>query len=161
VTVQTSALPIFLAERPKAQAVMTDISAGALAIARDNAGRHGVLGRATFIQGCWFADVEGRFDLILSNPPYIPLAILPELAPEVRNFDPETALAGGVDGLQAYRDIAQAAGQFLAPQGSLVVEIGEGQALDIDGIFKSQGFVSRGRWKDLADRVRCLGFSHA
>jgi release factor glutamine methyltransferase len=151
----------FLAERPEARAVMTDISAEALAVARENAVRHGVLERASLIQGCWFAGAEGCFDLILSNPPYIPLAILPGLAPEVRNFDPETALAGGADGLQAYREIAQAAGQFLAPRGGIILEIGQGQALDIEGIFKAKAFIPKGRWKDLAGHVRCLGFSRA
>src|SRR5262249_42822877 len=121
-----------LAERLRASAVLTDISADALAAATDNAGRHGVRDRATFYRGSWFAGAEGRFDLILSNPPYIARAILPTLAPEVRNFDPETALIGGADGLQSYREIARAAGPFLAPGGQVIVEIGEGQASDIE-----------------------------
>src|SRR5262245_19997110 len=81
-----------LAERPKAHAVMTDISAKALAVARENAERHGVSMRSTFAQGNWFASARGPFHLVLSNPPYIARAILPMLSPEVRDFDPETAL---------------------------------------------------------------------
>jgi release factor glutamine methyltransferase len=150
-----------LAERPQAHAVMTDISAEALAAAATNAERHGVLERATFAPGSWFAGAKGPFDLILSNPPYIAQAILPTLAPEVRNFDPETALVGGVDGLAAYRAIAQAAGPFLAPNGHVLVEIGEGQALEIVDIFGKQGFASVNQWRDLAGHVRVLGFNHA
>jgi release factor glutamine methyltransferase len=149
-----------LAECPKALAVMTDISEAALAVARDNARHHGVEGRAAFLNGSWFAGVEGRFDLILSNPPYIPKAILGELALEVRDFDPEIALVGGVDGLKSYREIAEEAGRFLAPGGHVIVEIGEGQALEIEAIFRARGFVPENRWQDLAGHVRCLGFSH-
>jgi release factor glutamine methyltransferase len=150
-----------LAERALASAVMTDISAGALAVARENAKHHGVDARATFIHGSWFTGAEGRFDLILSNPPYVAQAILPSLAPEVRNFDPETALVGGVDGLQAYREIAQQAGAFLTREGRVIVEIGEGQALEIEGIFSTFGFVPENRWQDLGGHIRCLGFSYA
>jgi release factor glutamine methyltransferase len=150
-----------LAERPKAHAVMTDISAEALSVARENAKCHGVSTRSTFAHGSWFAGASGPFDLILSNPPYIRQAILPTLSPDVRNFDPETALVGGPDGLQAYREIATAAGPHIASEGHVLVEIGEGQALEIEDIFRVQGFASRGRWHDLAGHVRCLGFSHA
>jgi release factor glutamine methyltransferase len=150
-----------LAERPKAHAVMTDISAEALAVARENAERHGVSTRSTFALGSWFAAARGPFDLVLSNPPYIAQAILPTLATEVRDFDPETALLGGTDGLQAYREIASAAGPVLAPRGLVIVEIGQGQALEIEDIFKTRGFVMKEHWQDLAGHVRCLGFSHA
>lgn len=150
-----------LAERPQAQAVMTDISSGALAVARENAVLHGVAARASFSKGSWFADARGPFDLILSNPPYIPQAILPTLAPEVRSFDPEAALVAGPDGLRAYREIAAAAGPFLTPGGRVIVEIGEGQAVEIEEIFRSQGFAPMNRWCDLAGHVRCLGFTRA
>jgi release factor glutamine methyltransferase len=150
-----------LAERPQATAVLTDISAEALAVARENARHHGVEARASFAQGSWFADAQGLFDLVLSNPPYIAQAILPTLAPEVRNFDPETALVAGPDGLEAYRRIAAAAAPFLAPEGRTIVEIGEGQALEIETIFRRQGFASVADWRDLSSHVRCLGFSHS
>jgi release factor glutamine methyltransferase len=150
-----------LAERRNAHAVMTDVSGAALAVARENAERHGVSARATFAQGHWFAGACGSFDLVLSNPPYIRDTILPTLAPEVRNFDPESALLAGPDGLRAYREIAAVAGSFIAAGGSVIVEIGEGQAVEIEDIFVAQGFVSQRRWPDLAGHVRCLGFSLA
>lgn len=150
-----------LAERPLAEAVLTDISLAALAVARRNAERHAVAGRTAFIEGSWFSGVKGRFDLILSNPPYIPGPILPTLAAEVHDFDPGTALDGGPDGLEPYRRIAAEALSFLAPAGCVIVEIGEGQAIDIEAIFKARGLVPENRWKDLAGHVRCLGFTQA
>lgn len=148
-----------LAERPLASAVLTDISAEALAVARANAESHGVAGRSGFVVGSWFAGAEGRFDLILSNPPYIPAAILPTLDPDVRDFDPRTALDGGPDGLDPYREIAWHALSYLAPKGRVIVEIGEGQAPEIEAIFKDVGLTPAGRWQDLAGHVRCLGFA--
>jgi release factor glutamine methyltransferase len=150
-----------LAERPQAEAVLTDVSPDALAVARDNAGRLGVASRASFIEASWFAGITGRFDLILSNPPYIPSAILPTLEPDVRDFDPGSALDGGSDGLGPYREIAARARSFLAPQGHVIVEIGEGQAFEIEDIFKAAGWAPERRWKDLAGHVRCLGFTQA
>lgn len=148
-----------LAERPRASAVMTDISAEALAVARENAGLHGVAARSSFTQGSWFAGIHDRFDLILSNPPYIPKSILATLSPEVRDFDPRIALDGGQDGLDPYRKIAAGAPSFLTPQGRVIVEIGEGQAPEIEGIFQAQGGLPEGRWSDLAGHIRCLGFA--
>jgi release factor glutamine methyltransferase len=150
-----------LAERPKASAVMTDISAAALASARENATLYGVEGRSSFIEGSWFAGIGGGFDLILSNPPYIPSAILNSLSPEVRDFDPGSALDGGPDGLDSYRKIAAEAPAFMAPQGRVIVEIGEGQAPEIEGIFQAQGFLTESRWSDLAGHMRCLGFAQS
>lgn len=150
-----------LAERPLAEAVLTDISADALAVARANAERLGVAARAGFIAGNWFAGASGRFDLILSNPPYIPTAILPTLEPDVRDFDPGTALDGGPDGLAPYREIAARAPFFIAARGHVIVEIGEGQAVEIEDIFRSSRMMPENRWKDLAGHVRCLGFTQA
>jgi release factor glutamine methyltransferase len=150
-----------LAERPHASAVMTDISAEALAVARENAERHGVASRSSFVEGSWFAGIRGHFDLILSNPPYIASAILKTLSPEVRDFDPGMALDGGLDGLDAYRKIAAAAKAFLTPEGRVIVEIGEGQALEIEGIFEVHRFLPERRWSDLAGHIRCLGFAQS
>lgn len=150
-----------LAEHPLAEAILTDISAEALAVARANAERLGVVSRAGFVAGSWFTGIAGAFDLILSNPPYIPTAILPTLEPDVRNFDPRASLDGGPDGLGPYREIAAKAAFFLAPRGRVIVEIGAGQALEIEDIFKSAGWLPENRWKDLAGHVRCLGFTQA
>lgn len=147
-----------LAERPDATGVTVDISPDALAVARANAEALGVLDRLTLIEGSWFDPVDGRFDLILSNPPYIPARDIASLPPDVRNFDPLLALVGGDDGLDPYRIIAANAARHLAAEGHVAVEIGAGQAADIEGIFLQRDFVSGGRYHDLGGHIRCLVF---
>lgn len=147
-----------LAERPEATGVATDLSAEALAVALANAQANGVAKRLTLLQGDWFEPVSGVFDIIASNPPYIPASTISELAPDVRNFDPVLALVGGYDGLDPYRIIATSAADHLAAQGHLLVEIGAGQADAVAEIFTSAGFRPTGRHEDLGGHVRCLAF---
>jgi release factor glutamine methyltransferase len=147
-----------LAERPDATGVTVDISPDALAVARANAAALGVLNRLTLLEGNWFEPVAGRFDLILSNPPYIPARDIKALSPDVRNFDPLLALVGGEDGLDPYRIIAANAAGYLAAQGHVAVEIGAGQDADIEGIFVQQGLTPAGRYRDLGGHIRCLVF---
>jgi release factor glutamine methyltransferase len=148
-----------LAERPEVMGVAVDLSPAALAVATDNAKRHGVLNRLMPVTGSWFDRVEGKFDLIVSNPPYIPAADIAGLEPDVRNFDPLLALAGGDDGLQAYRAIAAGAHGHLEPQGRIMVEIGAGQASDVGRIFAGFGYSIQGQWKDLGGHTRVLAFA--
>jgi len=116
----------------------TDISEGALAVARRNAERHEA--PIEFLRGSLFAPVAGRhFDMIVSNPPYIPTADILSLEPEVRDYDPLTALDGGDDGLDIYRSLIPASAEYLNPGGWLLVEIGIGQASDIKKIFRDTG----------------------
>jgi release factor glutamine methyltransferase len=147
-----------LAERPGATAVATDISPAALDVARENAERAGVVQRLSLLEGSWFEPVAGVFDMIVSNPPYIPAGQIEGLAPDVRNFDPGLALVGGDDGLDPYRAIAQGSASHLAAGGHLLVEIGAGQAMDVEAIFAAAGFVTAGRHRDLGGHVRCLAF---
>jgi release factor glutamine methyltransferase len=147
-----------LAERPDATGVATDRSARALAVAEANAQSLGVAGRLTLLEGSWFAPVTGMFDIIMSNPPYIPAREIEGLSPDVRNFDPLEALVGGEDGLDPYRAIALAAGSHMAPGGHVVVEIGAGQADDVAAIFAVAGWHNEARHRDLAGHVRCLTF---
>lgn len=148
-----------LAELPGATAVATDVSEAALAVAKGNAEALGVAGRASFVQANWFEGIEGRFDLIVSNPPYIPLADIAGLAPDVREFDPLRALDGGPDGLEAYRRIAGGAAGHLTPSGRVAVEIGAGQEIAVNELFMGQGFVRESRHFDLSGHARCLVFS--
>jgi release factor glutamine methyltransferase len=145
-----------LAERPDTTGVATDLSPEALAIARSNAERHGVLSRLQLRQGSWFAPVSGSFDLILSNPPYIPASDIPGLAADVRDYDPLAALTGGPDGLEAYRAIARHAAAHLNPDGHVLVEIGAGQADDVSALFAAAGFHNIKRFQDLGGHDRCL-----
>jgi release factor glutamine methyltransferase len=148
-----------LAELPGATAVASDLSAAALAAAKGNAEALGVSGRASFVQANWFEGIEGRFDLIVSNPPYIPLADIAGLAPDVREFDPPRALDGGPDGLEAYRRIAGGAAGHLTPSGRVVAELGAGQENAVNEVFMGQGFARESRHFDLAGHARCLVFS--
>ena len=148
-----------LAERPDASGVATDLSPQALAVAAGNAARLGVADRLTLLQGSWFAPVSGAFDIILSNPPYIPAAEIAGLSPDVRNFDPTLALSGGTDGLDPFRIIASGAAAHLAAAGCVLVEIGAGQADGVEAIFAVEGFGAAGRHLDFGGHIRCLGFN--
>lgn len=147
-----------LAERPQALGVATDVSAAALAVAAENAERHGVADRLLLLEGDWFRPVTGVFDIIVSNPPYIPAADLAGLSPDVRCFDPRLALDGGKDGLDAYRAIAAGAAAHLVPGGHVVLEIGAGQGPDVAAVFAAAGFRRAGHNRDLGGHVRCLAF---
>ena len=116
------------AERPDAQVVATDISGEALAIARANAARHGVANRIEFREGPYLAGASGPFDLIVSNPPYITERDYKALMPEVREFEPATALRSGADGLRDIREVVAIAGACLVTGGHLLMEIGHNQA---------------------------------
>jgi release factor glutamine methyltransferase len=144
-----------LGEFAHARGVGVDISAAAADVARRNVEACGLAGRAEIRIGDWTKGLEGPFDLIVSNPPYIPRADLSRLPREVRNFDPRLALDGGIDGLDAYRRILPEARSELSGGGWLMVEIGAGQATDVLAIAERCGFVDTATDKDLAglDRV--------
>ncbi len=123
---------------PAAAVTATDISESALAVARRNAERHGVA--IEFLKGSLFIPVTGRrFDLIVSNPPYIPTKDIAGLEPEVRDYDPHSALDGGGDGLDIYRRLVPEASGYLKPGGCLLMEVGIGQADDIIRLINETG----------------------
>jgi len=117
-----------LTEFPDAWGVGVDRAAEAAALAARNAAALGLAARAAFLCGDWDAALSGRFDLVLSNPPYIPGGDIAGLMPEVSRHEPRRALDGGADGLHAYRHILAALPRLLAPDGVAVLEIGAGQA---------------------------------
>jgi release factor glutamine methyltransferase len=147
-----------LCERPLAEAVAVDLSEAALAVARTNADVLGVGARFHGHEGSWFDGVTGRFDAIVSNPPYIPQGDIAGLEPDVRDYDPHLALAGGADGLSCYRAIAQGAGAHLVPDGFVAVEIGAGQARDVISVFSGSGLALASQHRDLGGHVRVLVF---
>lgn len=131
-------------QRPTADVVASDISEGALAVARRNAFLLGAYNVA-FVQGDLFAPVApaapgGRFDVITANPPYIASAEIPTLMPDVRDFEPRLALDGGEDGLDLVRRIVDEAPRWLTREGVLAMEIGAGEAPDTRAIFEARGF---------------------
>lgn len=124
---------------PGAVVVSVDISSAALDLARRNAELNTV--SVDFRQGSLFKAVQGeRFDLIVSNPPYIPAAEIDTLEPEVSMFEPRVALDGGADGLDFFRQIIPAAPEYLHPDGWLLVEVGAGQSGAVTELFAKQGF---------------------
>ena len=146
-----------LSELPNAIGTATDISAPALAIARANAERHGLGGRCSFVACDMAAPLQGPFDLIISNPPYIAHDEIATLVPEVRNYDPAIALDGGPTGLDGYRAIAAEAGRLLAPDGRIIVELGAGQEAAVRALFTKAGLQVGAARNDLAGIPRALG----
>jgi release factor glutamine methyltransferase len=138
--------------------VAVDLSPAALEVAEENAVANAVSSRVELLQSNWFSAVRGLFDLIVSNPPYIPRADVMGLDVEVRDHDPHLALAGGEDGLACYRAIAAGASAHLAKTGKVVVEIGAGQHHDVTAIFAAQDFNVIGQKSDLGGHVRALAF---
>ena len=128
---------------PAAEVYAVDISPEALGLARENAARHGVAERIRFLQGDGFAAVpeEARFDLVISNPPYIPSGDIASLQPEVRDYDPHLALDGGADGLDYGRRLAVEAARFLKPGGRVMLELGDGQAETLRAILEEQKWI--------------------
>lgn len=146
-----------LAERAGARGVGTDISSEALAVARENAANLDLNGRATFLRTEWAAGfADASFDLVVSNPPYIPSGDIAGLDPEVREHDPHLALDGGPDGLQAYRDLAPEIARILRPDGVFAVEIGWDQGPQVKALFEAAGFTDVKVVKDLGDRDRVV-----
>jgi release factor glutamine methyltransferase len=139
-----------LHHRADARGVAVDQSAAALRVAQQNAENLGLLARVTFQQGCWFDTVTGLFDVVVSNPPYIPTADIATLARDVRDFDPHCALDGGADGLDPYRVILADAGRFMAPGGLLAFELGLNQAQTVAAMTTSAGFQNVEIHHDLA-----------
>ncbi len=145
-----------LADRKDATGLGVDISIDALAVAQTNAQRLDIEGRVAFQQGNWCQGLEGKFDLILSNPPYISAGDLPYLSPEVRDWEPHLALTPGGDGLAAYRQIAAQAPSVLLPGGWLMVEIGPTQGAAVVAMFAAQGLEQIAVLADFDQRDRVV-----
>lgn len=150
-------LVTLLAERKQATGLGVDISEAACLQASANAVLHGVAARADIRVSDWFENVSGRFDLIVSNPPYIALSEMAGLSDEVRRHEPEIALTDGGDGLGAYRRIAAGLGGHLAPHGRVLVEIGPTQGAAVRALLVSAGLGGVQILPDLdgRDRVVC------
>jgi release factor glutamine methyltransferase len=145
-----------LAERPAAKGLGVDASDEALAVARDNAASLDLNTRAAFLHGDWTAGLgDATFDLVVSNPPYIPTADIDTLEPEVRDHEPRLALDGGADGLDAYRLLAPEILRVLKPGGMFAVEIGFDQSKAVEALFRQAGGQEVRTVKDLSthDRV--------
>jgi len=150
-----------LAHVPQCQATGVDIAADALQTAAHNAALHGVEGRFQTLLSDGFTNVEGKYDFIISNPPYIASADIPTLDKTVRDFDPLPALDGGTDGLDFYRLLASHSRQFLEPLGQIALEIGFGQKPQVTDLFDNAGFQLVKAADDLSGTCRALLFEIA
>ena len=150
-----------LSELSGARGLGIDLSEEACRTAAGNAALNGVGDRAQFRQGSWTDGLDGRFDLIVSNPPYIPSDEIAGLSVEVRDHDPILALDGGADGLGPYRIFAHALPGLLAPGGVVVFEIGAEQGPDVVALMRAGGLEFRGSRNDLGGHERALIFGLA
>jgi release factor glutamine methyltransferase len=151
-----------LAERLFVKGVATDLSREALEVCRNNASRHGVDDRLELVCTNWADAVNGEFDLVVSNPPYIASEDLLHLEPDVRHHDPKLALDGGLNGLDAYRPIFRSAIDLIRTKGHLIVEFGKGQHEAVVQIARQEGMAlienNTGLIRDLAGIIRCAAF---
>jgi len=156
----TGALLLALLEEcPNASGIGVDISHEALQTAGRNAQMNNLSAHAEFVQGDWFGALHEKFDLIVSNPPYIRTAALQNLDPEVRLYDPPKALDGGEDGFTAYRAIASRAADFLREDGILLLEAGYGQSEAVALLFGTFGYRHSGTKPDLSGHPRAVMFT--
>ena len=146
-----------LTERSSATGVGVDLSEAACLQASANAVQHQVETRIEILRSNWFENIEDKFDLIVSNPPYISVSEMEELSPEVREHEPRMALTDEGDGLGAYRRIAAATPDFLLPGGRILVEIGPTQAAKVSALFDAAGLVDVRVIPDLDGRHRVVG----
>lgn len=149
-------LVTLLAERGDATGLGVDLSEAACLQASANAVQHGVAERADVRQSDWFAAVDGRFDLIVSNPPYLAASEMDAIAPELRDHEPSIALTDGRDGLSAYRIIAAEAQGYLTAAGQVMVEIGWQQGAAVCEIFERAGWGQVRLAQDLDGRARVV-----
>lgn len=141
---------------PQATGVGVDISADALRVARKNAAALALSARAEWLQSDFLVDMAGRFDLVVSNPPYIPTSHIPALDPEVSRYDPQLALDGGHDGLSAYRSIVPALPAVLAEGGIALLEIDPALEAPVRGLLASAGLDVRAVHPDLTGSARVI-----
>ena len=149
-------LVTLLAEQRDARGLGLDLSEDACLQASANAVLHGVQARAEIKQSDWFSAAEGRFDLIVSNPPYLAQSEMADVSPELRLHEPEMALTDGQDGLSVYRIIAAQAQGYLTPTGRVLAEIGWQQGADVKAIFEAAGWGRVRILPDLGGRDRVL-----
>jgi release factor glutamine methyltransferase len=154
-------LGALLLSLPNAFGVGVDLAPAACAIARNNLAANGLGDRGRIICADWTSALYGRFDIIVSNPPYIRAGDIAGLAPEVSVYDPLLALDGGADGLDAYRAIIPGATVLLAPAGILALEIGGGQGRDVRALLRAASLMEPKFQLDLGGRERIISASPA
>ncbi len=148
-----------LAELPGATGLGIDASEAALAAASENAARTGLSGRAALRRGDWTTGLDERFSIVVSNPPYIPTAVIAALDAEVRDHDPVLALDGGPDGLACYRALLPGLAEALEPDGLAVLEFGDGQGPEVRRLAEAADLRFIAFHADLGGRQRAVSFN--
>ncbi len=149
-----------ISELPSAQGVGVDYCENALQVAKENSLALGFASRTQFFCGDWCEKLEGEFDIILANPPYIPTGVIPTLDPEVAVFEPKLALDGGDDGFSCYRKIMKKLPKIMAKNGFAAFELGMGQQKELTNIAEENGLEAVGVRNDLSGIARCIIFQH-
>lgn len=149
-------LSSLLQEYPNATGVGVDISKDALETAKNNAEALGLSSRVVWVQSDWLANVHDTFDIIISNPPYIPSLDIEGLSIEVQTYDPLKALDGGTDGLDAYRKLAQQLPSIVKDNTLIILEIGYDQSESVPGLFVEHGYNIVALEKDYGGNHRCV-----
>jgi len=149
-------LVTLLAENGAATGVGVDLSEGACLQASANAVLHKVADRAQIVQSDWFEAVEGRYDLIVSNPPYLAITEMGDVAPELALHEPRMALTDGEDGLSVYRLLAAHAQEYLTAQGRVLAEIGWKQGPQVRALFEAAGWAEVAILPDMDGRDRVV-----
>jgi len=150
-----------LSELPAARAVAVDLSCQACAAAAENLARCGLSDRASVMRGRWAEALSARFDIIVSNPPYVRAGEIPLLDPEVRLYDPTLALDGGADGLDCYRAIIADLPRLIADNGLVAFEVGADQAVSVASLLGAQGFGIERIGRDLGGHERVVAARRA
>lgn len=145
-----------LSELPAARGVGVDLCENALQVAGENALSLGLAERVEFLRSNWCDEVSGKFDVVISNPPYIPASVIPTLAPEVAKFEPKLALDGGGDGFCCYSKIMKALHNIVADGGFAAFEMGMGQQRGMEVLADENGFEVVGVRHDLGGIARCI-----
>ena len=145
-----------LHERPNAHGVGVDLSDAVLAVARANAESLGLSERARFVLSSWGAGVDGRYDVVVSNPPYVRTSEIETLSPDVALFEPRLALDGGEDGLARFRELVPQLRSVLNPDGLVALEVGIGQADAVGAMLAAVGIPVAARISDLSGVLRCI-----
>lgn len=145
-----------LKEYPNANGVGVDISNGALNTAKENAAHLDLIQRTQWIQSDWLKSVAGVYDIIVSNPPYIPTEAIKKLSPTVQEYDPLKALNGGDDGLTAYRELAAKLYTFIHEGSLVILEIGYDQGESVPVLFARYGYIILDLVRDYGGNKRCL-----
>ncbi len=152
----SGAIIVSLAALGEIEGVAVDISQNALDMAENNAKINSVANKITFIKSDLFENVKGKFDIIVSNPPYIETDVIKTLESQVKDFEPVRALDGGIDGLDFYRAIVEKAPHFLNPKGYIAFEIGYNQGESVKALLENKGFINVTVGKDLAGLDRTV-----